>query len=185
MPTLRDKGKPSIFLLEPISREKDNAKQYTKSAEALDAYSTLVDAIYPVVQTRMLQPDTLDQLEAAFRNSHKIVWETAGNYLVILSHYFDDAMSRFRNLASDAKAAIRLRAVQSQFTNTVPEPYLTELLKQGLEDSSEQVRSFAASRCGQFKRKDLADLIERQASSETSQNVRRNLNYAIEEMQHS
>jgi len=185
MPTLRDKAKPSIFLLEPIEREKDNAKRHTKSPEALEAYSALVEAIYPVVQTRMLQADALDQLEGAFRNCHKTVWETAGNYLVILSHYFDDALNRFRMLACDPKAAIRLRAVQSQFTNTVPEPYLTELLKQALQDSSDQVRSFAASRCGQFKRTDLADLLQQQASSETSKNVHRDLSFAIEEMQRS
>ena len=185
MPTLRGKDKPSIFLLEPISREKENAKHHTKNEDALTAYSALVDAIYPVVQTRTLQADALDQLELAFRNSHKIVWETAGNYMVILSHYFEDALERFRKLANDPKAAIRLRAVQSQFSSTVPEPFLTELLTQGLRDSSEQVRSFAASRCGQFKRTDLAELLQRQAVAETSQRVLRNLSFAVEELQRS
>ena len=185
MPTLRDKDKPSIFLLEPISREKENAKQYTKSEDALSAYAALVDAIYPVVQPRTLQAKTLDQLEAAFRSSHKLVRQTAGDYLVILTHYFGDALDRFKKIANDSKAAIRLRAIQSQFRYTVPDPFLTELLKRSLSDSSEQVRSFAASRCGQFKRTDLVELLQQQAASETSQTVLRDLSFAVEEMQRS
>ena len=185
MPTLRGKDKPSIFLLEPISREKENAKQYTKNEDALTEYSVLVVAIYPVVQTRTLQTDTLDQLEAAFRSSHKLVRQTAGDYLVILSHYFGDALERFKKIASDPKAAIRLRAIQSQFRYTAPEPFLTELLKRSLSDSSEQVRAFAASRCGQFKRTDLVELLQQQTTSETSPNVLRDLSFALGEIQRS
>ena len=63
MPRLGANGKPSIFLLDEPAREKENAKRYTQNEVALAEYSTVVDAIFPVVQSHSLQPNTLKDLE--------------------------------------------------------------------------------------------------------------------------
>jgi hypothetical protein len=148
----------------------------------LAEYSTLVDTIFPVVQSRSLQPSTLELSEKAFRSSHKLVWQTAGRYLVALSHYFPQALDRVRQLGRDSTASIRLRVVQSQWTSTVPEPLLTELLVATVRDGSKQVRIFAACRCGQLTRKDLLDLLEAQVAAEPCPAVLESLRYAIDEI---
>ena len=182
MPTLKDGTKPRIFLLDDPAREKAHATNYTKEAEALKEYSLLVEAIYPIVMDHVLLEEALNSITSAFESRFKFVWETAGRYLMSLSHYFPNALERSLSLAKAKKSSMRLRVIQSQFSLTLPEPFLTEVLKAALSDPSAQVRQFAAIRCGNFRRADLLSALQTQLAQESATKVKESLEYAIAEI---
>jgi hypothetical protein len=179
MPNLHELGKPHIFLLDPPEREKATAAYYTKDAEAIEEYARLIDAIVPVVESRVLTTLALPELERAFRSRHKIVWNKAGRFLVQLSHYFAPVLSRFLALADDSSAQIRLRVIQSQWTDQLPAPQLPLLLLRALNDKAPRVRLFAADRIEQFRVTSLLPELERRHALETHPGARTALEDAI------
>ena len=66
-------------------------------------------------------------------------------------HYFEDAGKKLVQLMSHRKASIRLRVVQSLWTDTPPREITDSIIRCGLMDKSISVRQFAADRIGQFQ----------------------------------
>jgi len=133
----------------------------------LEEYSRLVDAVVPVIEARILTEQALPELEKAFRSTHKVVWEKAGRLLVQLSHYFEPALTRALALADDSSAQIRLRIVQSQWTDQLPAPQLQLILLRAISDKAPRVRLFAADRIGHFRIMSLLPELEKRLAHET------------------
>lgn len=154
-PSLREKGKPHIFLLREPHREKEHAQNYTKSAEAIAEYADIVDILYQVVERKELSEGALDLLIERLGSRFKLVADTAGTWLVQLSHYFPIVQQKLLELMDDHRHQIRLRVVQSIWTEIPPQEITDQILRKALIDKSGVVRQFAVSRIGLHRLKHL------------------------------
>jgi vesicle coat complex subunit len=181
-PSLVEPGKPHIFLLDDPELEKNHVKAYTKSPEAMSEYAEIVDVLFRIVLTKQLSDVSLHLLAQRMRSRFKVVYEQAGRRLVQLSHYFDKAGSVLLVLMSDSNATIRVRVIQSLWTQTPP-PELTDLIiRKGLGDKSSMVRQFAISRIGQLKLKHLASDLRAILLKEKNEKLTKEARYALQSL---
>lgn len=163
-PSLREQGKPHIFLLRDQQREKENVKNYTRSTEAIAEYADVVDVLYQVIERKELSEGSLDLLTERLGSRFKVVADTAGTRLVQLSHYFPNVQQRLLELMDDNRHQIRLRVVQSIWTDTPPSETTDEILRKALKDKSVAVRQFAVSRIGSHRlrhfQRDISHLLQ-------------------------
>ena len=150
-PSLSEPGKPHIFLLDDSQQEKNHVYNYTKSPEAVAEFADIVDVMFEIVEKKLLSESGINLLVERLNSRFKVVYEEAGRRLVQLSHYFEDAGKKLVQLMSHRKASIRLRVVQSLWTDTPPREITDSIIRCGLMDKSISVRQFAADRIGQFQ----------------------------------
>jgi hypothetical protein len=180
MPLLAQIGKPHLYVAGELEQEKQCARTYTNNPAILLECDALAEAIHPVVVSQSLSLSSLQALELGLRSKHQLVWTTAGRYLVILSHYFPEALDAILRLSRDRSADVRARIIQSQFSEYVIESVLDDMLKQGLADPSKKVRLYSASRCGDLKRKNLMEILSSQLTKESDETVILSIKDAIE-----
>lgn len=146
MPSLSQSGKPFVHLLDEPAREKAHAARYTKKSDAIDEYGTVVDAMFRIVTGQTLSSVDQAVLKNAMRSKHKLVWVEAGRRLMQLSHYFPAASEALLDLFGDPSAKIRVRVVQSIWTDRPPPELMKSILARGMQDVSAEVRQFSADR---------------------------------------
>jgi len=170
-PSLREQGKPHIFLLRDPQREKENVKNYTKSTEAVTEYADIIDVLYQVIERKELSVGSLDLLAQRLGSRFKLVADAAGTRLVQLSHYFPNVQQKLLELMTDHRHQIRLRVVQSIWSDTPPQETTDEILQKALKDKSAVVRQFAVSRIGSHRFKHFQGDIGRLLQTEKSEKV--------------
>ena len=146
MPSLSQSGKPFVHLLDDPAREKAHATRYTTKSDAIDEYGVVVDAMFRIVISQALSSTDQAVLGTAMRSRHKLVWEEAGRRLMQLSHYFPETSEVLLDLLGDPSAKIRVRVVQSVWTDRPPLELMRSILARGLQDASAEVRRFSADR---------------------------------------
>ena len=150
MPNLSLSGKPLVYLLEEPAKEKAHVQNYTKNPEAIAEYGVLVDALFRIVFGRELVTEDLDVLKKSMKSPHRVVWEEAGRRMMQLSHYFPAAVDALFELLGDRKAKIRVRVIQSIWSDRPPEDIMRKILDQGRIDVSSEVRLFSEERANTY-----------------------------------
>jgi hypothetical protein len=182
-PSLREQGKPHIFLLRDPQREKENVKNYTRSTEAIAEYADIVDVLYQVIELKQISEGSLDLLAQRLGSRFKLVADAAGTRLIQLSHYFPAVQQKLLELMDDHRHQIRLRVVQSIWTDTPPQETTDVILRKGLKDKSATVRQFAVSRIGSHRLKHFQRDISHLLQKETSEKVIAEGQYALQQLQ--
>ncbi len=181
-PSLSEEGKPKIFLLRDPQREKDQAKKYTNSKEAIAEYADIVDILYQVVEKKELPLSALNILKERFASRFKLVADVAGTRLVQLSHYFPDVQRALLELIDDKRHQIRLRVVQSIWTDYPPKEVTDEILRKALTDKSAVVRQFAVSRIGSEGFNHLQEYVVNILAEERNEKVLAEGHYALQQL---
>jgi hypothetical protein len=150
MPNLSQSGKPLVFLLEDPAKEKAHVQNYTKNPEAISEYGILIDALFRIVISQNLMTEDLVVLKESMKSTHKVVWEEAGRRMMQFSHYFPTAIDALLELLSDRKAKIRVRVIQSIWSDRPPEDITRRILDQGRKDVSSEVRLFSEDRANSY-----------------------------------
>ncbi|NVN89602.1 MAG: hypothetical protein HXX11_03270 [Desulfuromonadales bacterium] len=151
--------------------------------EAISEYADIVDILYQVVERKELSEGALDLLTERLGSRFKLVADTAGTRLVQLSHYFPNVEQKLLELMDDNRHQIRLRVVQSIWTDSPPSETTDEILRKALKDKSATVRQFAVSRIGSHRLKHFQRDISHLLQEETSEKVIAEGQYALQQLQ--
>lgn len=150
MPFFSKPGKPFIYLLDDPEREKQHGRCFTKRPEAHPQYDLLIDALFRIVTAQALSAEDLAILTLSMKSSYKVVYEEAGRRLMQLSHYFPAAADALMALLDDPKAKIRVRVIQSIWSDRPPEDVMRKIIDRGMQDVSAEVRLFAQERATKY-----------------------------------
>ncbi|MCA9491608.1 MAG: HEAT repeat domain-containing protein [Myxococcales bacterium] len=130
----------------------------------------VVDAFIEICNTQSVSARTLEPIVAAARHPAAYVRGVGITRLTVLTHYFEDAISALREVASDDDEEVRLYATAS-LPNT-PDAVSLPLLTDALADASWRVRKAAAQAASAFPAPQLVPVLEEAAQHETDARVR-------------
>lgn len=130
----------------------------------------VVDAFIEICNTQAVSERTLSPIVAAARHPAAYVRGVGITRLTVLTHYFEDAISALRAVASDGDEEVRLYATAS-LPNT-PDAVALPLLTDALADPSWRVRKAAAQAASAFPAPQLVPVLEEAARHETDARVR-------------
>ena len=181
-PSLHEEGKPHIFLLPNPEDEKKHIRHYSRNEEACEECDLIINTMYEICASRSISKSNIETLSNAMRSKYKYVWESTGRRIVQLSHYFAEAAQLIELLFSDSSSSIRLRTVQSLWSDIPPVELTNRIIIQGLYDKSYSVRVFSAQRIGDLNLVHLKDELIRAKTEETSEKVLQAIDYSLNEL---
>jgi hypothetical protein len=155
--TLKEKGKPTIFLWGDY-REKNTIARKKYDQETLSNYDNLIDEVYRLVETKKLKDNTKQLFETNFSNKHQEIAFSSGDWLFQLAHYFEDINNLVKELFESKATQVRLRIVQNLMSYQPPVETVNKILSLGLKDTK-KIRTFAIERIvAQNKKEFLSDI---------------------------
>lgn len=155
--TLKEKGKPTIFLWGDY-REKNTIARKKYDQETLSNYDNLIDEVYRLVETKKLKDNTKQLFETNFSNKQQEISFSSGDWLFQLAHYFEDLNSLVKELFESKVTQVRLRIVQNLMSYQPPVETVNNILSLGLKDTK-KIRTFSIERIvAQNKKEFLSDI---------------------------
>ncbi|MEZ4317543.1 MAG: HEAT repeat domain-containing protein [Myxococcota bacterium] len=130
----------------------------------------VIDAFIEITRTRKLAIENLAPIVSAAVHPSVNVRAIGVTRLVVLSHYFEEALQAFGGLVGHADPGVRLYACAS--LANAPEEALPDLLGRFLVDPSWEVRKSAAQVCTSSKSDALLALVEERLLVERDARVR-------------
>jgi hypothetical protein len=156
--SLKEHNKPTVFIWGDY-REKNHIDRAKTDTAVLKRYDDLFDEIYSIIIHRRLNEGSIGLFKECFTNKSKILWETSGNWIMQLTHYFSQFEALAQRLSSHKSSTVRLHLIQSLWEHLPTQNTLNEILTKGLHDISKQVRFYSASRIEMlFRKENLSDL---------------------------
>jgi hypothetical protein len=155
---LKKEGNPTIFLW-GSNKEKEFIKEYTQNAQIQQEYVGLMNSVYnsvsSILQTKELEIEDIETIKKSFFHKSKLVNEAAGKHIIQLTHYSPIFANLLNELSCSKQSNIRLRVVQSLWSEFPPHKQANEILINALNDCSKRVRLFAVQRIMFYNLNDL------------------------------
>jgi hypothetical protein len=174
-PRLSEKNKPDIFLLDSKDREIAHYFTQIKKDEAKSELIDLISCIYEIVEKHQFNKENSEVITRMIASKYKMIYEMAGRRLVQLSHYFEMAENLLLSLSKSKKSNIRLRIIQSIWTEAPKRSVMLEIIENGLKDNNSNVRIFSAERAVLWDTIELFSDFEIAINSEKDLKVLKNL----------
>jgi HEAT repeat protein len=130
----------------------------------------VIDAFLEVVRTRKVTPETLAPVVAAAGHPAENVRGVGITRLVVLAHYFPEALDALRDISHHPDDGVRLYACSS--LANAPEDALPELLIRYLNDPAWEVRKAAANVCTTQRTGPLDALVRQRLATERDARVK-------------
>lgn len=120
----------------------------------------------------------LEPLAAAASSTNKAVYEVGAQLLALLALRFDAARERWRALATSRTVAARFRAM-AYLDGRMPRPFLLDLVRLGLVDSSDKVRAKAVELTDELGLREMLPMLARMETEERSELVTKALAFYV------
>lgn len=164
--TLKDINKPTVFIWGDFSEKKIERDKFDSTV--LKLYDDLFNSIYRIVNEKKVSTNDIFTFNQCLISKTKILWETAGSWLMQFSHYFEEFERLGIDIIQNKSSTVRLHIIQSIWTYLPTNNLLNQLLKIGLSDTKEKVRLFAIFRINSLDKIDFLDELKKQQEVETS-----------------
>jgi hypothetical protein len=176
---LEKTGSPKIFLWGDY-REKEDFSKYSKYSRARElepqeTYTNLIDCIYKIASSKQIESEYIALFRKAFLSKTQFVWEKAGEKIVQFSHYFTEFAILLDELAYSKSAAIRLRVIQSFWSDFPPQEQSFQILTSALKDTSRKNREFTIDRIMYFNLEEFLTALKKSLETETDTNIKKRL----------
>lgn len=153
-----------------VASHRHYVAQNWKKAQDRDVGFAALDA-FEASLGRNLEEEELAAVVAAARSPHKAVFDLGGELLGLLAARSEAARTAFRGLAVSKAGKHRLVAM-AYLTQSLPRPFLVELLRLGLADKASDVVQKAAERCAAARLKELLPELLRAERAATREETR-------------
>lgn len=148
--------------------ELNNLESWVDDPDERALLVAVIDGFLEVVRTRRLSPESLAPVVAAAGHPSESVRGVGITRLVVLTHYFPEALEAYRELAHHPDPGVRLYACSS-LANAPDDP---DLLERFLADPAWEVRKAAANVCTTQRTDALHAIVERRLAVERDARVR-------------
>lgn len=150
--------------------ELDNLASWVEDPAERDLLIAVIDGFLEVVRTRRLSAEALAPVVAAAGHPSENVRGIGITRLVVLAHYFDEALTALRDLAHHPDEGVRLYACAAS-ANAPPEA-VADLVARYLVDPAWEVRKAAANVCTTQRTEALEQLVADRLEHERDARVR-------------